>query len=80
MTTYTHLDGAEKLVEGTSAELLEILARCTGVREDIIIIGCPVRLEKEVVTGKTQHLVAVVTFGEVEATERTLTAMVQGPV
>ena len=44
VTNGTHLDGVEKLVVGASAEKLDILARRTGAREDVVVIGFPVRL------------------------------------
>ena len=44
----------------------KLLARCTGTRKDVVVVGCPVRLEEDVVTGKTQHIVAIATLSEVE--------------
>jgi hypothetical protein len=66
VTTDTDLDGGEKLVEGASAKKVDVLAMRTGAREGVVVVGCPVRLEEDVVTGKTQHLVAVATLGKVD--------------
>jgi prephenate dehydrogenase len=50
VTSDTRLDGVEKLVEGASAEQLDVLAMRTDAREDVVVVGCPVRLEEDVVT------------------------------
>ena len=64
VATDTCLDGVEKLVEGASAEQLDVLARRTDAREDVVVVGYPVRLKEDVVTGKTQHLAAVATLAK----------------
>ena len=59
-----HLDEAEKLGEGVSVKQSDVPARHTSTHKDVVIVGCLVRLEEDVVTGKTQHLVVVATLGE----------------
>lgn len=66
VATDTHLDGGEKFIEAASAEQFDVLARRTGAREDVVVVGVRIRLEEDVVAGETQDLVAVATLGEVE--------------
>jgi hypothetical protein len=51
--TDMQLDGGEELFEGASAEQLDVLARRTGAREDVVVVRLPVRLEEDVVAGES---------------------------
>ena len=49
----------------SKSQALDVLARLTDTPEDVVAIDCRVRLEEDVVTDETGHLVAIATLGKV---------------